>query len=113
MKITTTLKPWGSFIEFIKNEPCTVKLIYVNKGEELSLQYHNHRREFWRVIEGTPHLTINEEVYVSRVGDEYVIPPKTQHRISAPDNNIVVMEISTGDFDEEDIVRLEDKYHRI
>lgn len=112
MNINTVSRPWGSFIEFIKNEPCTVKLIYVNKGEELSLQYHNHRKEFWRVIEGAPHLTIDKEIYIARVGDEYEISPKTQHRISAPDNNSIILEISTGEFDEEDIVRLEDKYHR-
>lgn len=113
MKSETTIKPWGSFVQFTKDELSTVKFLYVNKGEELSLQYHNHREEFWRVVKGNPALTINEEVYVATEGDEYVIPAKTKHRISAPDNDVIILEISTGQFDENDIVRLEDKYNRI
>jgi mannose-6-phosphate isomerase len=45
-------------------------------------------------------------------GDEFIVKPGENHRISAPTNDVVVLEISTGHFDEDDIVRLEDKYNR-
>lgn len=113
MNVSTVTRPWGSFTEFTKNEQSTVKLISVTKGEELSLQYHNHRDEFWRVISGNPQLTIGEENIDAKPDDEFNISAKTEHRISAPNDDVVILEISTGNFDEEDIVRLKDKYNRV
>lgn len=113
MDSTTTEKPWGSFVSFTHNEKTTVKLLYINKGEEFSLQYHLKRDEFWRVISGHPHVFIGEKDLSSKEGDEFFVPAKTNHRISAPVDNVVVLEISKGDFDENDIVRIEDKYNRV
>jgi mannose-6-phosphate isomerase-like protein (cupin superfamily) len=112
MDSSTTKRPWGSFTRFTNNEPSTVKLLYVNKGEQLSLQYHNHRNEFWRVISGNPEIVVGEETKVAEPGSEFNIPANTNHRIGAPTDDVVILEISTGEFDEEDIVRLEDKYNR-
>lgn len=113
MKIVNTNRPWGCFEQFTLNEVSTVKLHYVNKGESTSLQFHNKRDEFWKVVKGSPEITIGENVFTSEVGDEYDISAGTAHRISAPNDDVVILEISLGDFDEEDIVRLEDKYNRI
>ena len=113
MNSATETRPWGSFVTFVKNEPCTVKLIYVNKGESLSLQYHLNRQEFWRVVEGNPELTIGEDTHNPTVGDEFVVASAIHHRIAAPINDVIILEISTGEFDEDDIVRVEDKYGRV
>ena len=113
MEPITTKRPWGSFTRFTNNELSTVKLLYVNKGEELSLQYHMKREEFWRVISGTPDIRINDDTFQAKVGDEFNIPLGTKHRISAPNDDVVVLEISKGEFDEDDIVRIEDKYNRV
>ena len=108
----TVKKPWGSFIRFTDNELSTVKLLYVNKGEEFSLQYHTHRREFWKIIKGHPKITIGDKTEHPKEGDEFIIEPHVNHRICAPVDDVVVLEISTGQFDEEDLVRVEDKYNR-
>jgi len=113
MKITTTKKPWGSFVSYTENEKSTVKLLYINKGEAFSLQHHNHREEFWKIIEGNPEITIGDKKIDAHKDDEFIIPVKTNHRIYAPDDNVTVLEISLGQFDEEDIVRIEDKYGRV
>ena len=105
-------RPWGSFREFVRNEKDTVKILSVKKGEEFSLQKHHERDEFWRVIAGDPDITIGEETKRAKVGDEFEIKPETLHRISAPENDVEVLEISRGEFDENDIVRVEDKYGR-
>lgn len=112
MNPVTTKRPWGSFTRFTNNEPSTVKILHINKGEEFSLQYHTHREEFWKIIEGNPEIIIGEKVYNPNPGEEFVIAPHTNHRISAPKNNVVVLEISAGQFDESDIIRIEDKYNR-
>lgn len=113
MNSTTTIKPWGSFISFTNNEASTVKLLYINKGEEFSLQHHLNRDEFWRVIKGNPKVIIGEKTIDSRESEEFFVPAGTNHRISAPVNDVVILEISKGLFDENDIVRIEDKYNRV
>jgi mannose-6-phosphate isomerase-like protein (cupin superfamily) len=113
MDSVTTNRPWGSFTRFTNNEESTVKLLYVNKDEKLSLQYHNKREEFWKVIEGNPEITVGDKVVLAQKGDEFFIEKKVNHRISAPENNVIILEISKGEFDEEDIVRLDDKYNRV
>jgi mannose-1-phosphate guanylyltransferase len=50
-----------------------------------------------------------------KTGETITIPPKTIHRligISGQDL-AVILEISVGEFDESDIVRLEDDFKRI
>jgi mannose-6-phosphate isomerase-like protein (cupin superfamily) len=113
LKPFTENRPWGGFREFIKNEIDTVKILFIKKGEVFSLQKHNHRDEFWRVLIGDPDVTIGDETFKAKSGDEFEIPPETLHRISAPTNDVEVLEISRGKFDENDIVRTEDKYGRI
>jgi len=114
MHPTTENRPWGSFTRFTNNELSTVKILRINKGEEFSLQYHTKRQEFWKLLSGSPEITVGDTVTRDpEIGTEFLIPPNTNHRISAPKDDVTVMEISTGEFDELDIVRLEDKYGRM
>jgi mannose-6-phosphate isomerase-like protein (cupin superfamily) len=114
MHPTTTKKPWGSFTCFTNNAPSTVKILHINKGEEFSLQYHTHREEFWHIIGGHPAIVIDDTAIQNPgPGDEFDIKPKMKHRISAPVDDVFVLEISLGAFDEDDIVRIEDKYGRV
>jgi len=113
MNPITTKRPWGSFTRFTNNEPSTVKILYINKGEEFSLQYHTHRDEFWKIILGHPEIVVGDEVaHNPAPGDEFIIKSNTNHRITAPRDDVTVLEISKGLFEEDDIVRIEDKYHR-
>ena len=109
----TETRPWGAFTEFTKNEPSTVKIITVNDGGELSLQYHHHRDEFWYIVSGVGVVTIGDEHFTAHVGEKFFIPRKTNHRAKGVGGQLVFMEISFGEFDEKDIVRLEDHYGRL
>jgi len=111
-KIYQEERPWGSFRQFTFNELSTVKIITIKANESLSLQSHNKRTEFWRVIKGNGKIEIGDEIFEARDGDEYEIGIGMKHRIFAGKNGMQVLEISTGDFDEEDIIRYEDKYGR-
>lgn len=105
-------RPWGEFLQFTLNEVSTVKILKVKSGEELSLQYHNDRSEFWRVLKGNPTVLIGESTVRGIEGDEFFIEPKTNHQIIAKENDVEILEIATGNFDENDIIRISDKYER-
>ena len=105
-------KPWGRFEQFTKQEPVTVKILTINPHESLSLQLHQNREEFWKVLSGEGELTLGDSVINARAGDEYFIEKKQKHRMKANDSQVSILEISFGNFDENDIVRIEDKYDR-
>jgi len=113
MKKLIIQRPWGQFEQFTQNEKTTVKVISINKNSSLSLQYHNHRKEFWRILFGFPLVTIGEKKINAKPGDEFVIEKKTLHQIEAKDSGVQFLEIAYGDFDENDIVRVKDKYGRV
>lgn len=105
-------RPWGNFERFTQNKVSTVKIITVKPGERLSLQYHRHRNEFWKILLGNGEITIDEEVKEVRPGDEFHIPIGVEHRLEGKGKGLVFLEISFGHFDENDEVRLKDKYGR-
>lgn len=106
-------RPWGSFRQFTLNETSTVKIITVNKNEVLSLQSHSKRSEFWKVLKGEGVFEVNGLSYRVKEGDELEVPKGAKHRMSSFDTGMEVLEIARGEFDEEDIIRYEDKYGRI
>lgn len=106
-------RPWGNFIEFSKNRPSTVKIITVKEGESLSLQSHEGRDEFWRIIAGKGAVTVGTKRVECRKGDEFFVPRKTKHMIEGGTaGDLEVLEIAFGDFDEADIKRFSDRYGR-
>ena len=112
MKKLTIKKPWGQFEQFTHNETTTVKIIFVNKKEAFSLQYHNNRTEFWHILLGHPIVIIGEKTLLANPGDEFIIKNNQLHRLEAQNDDVQVLEITYGDFDEDDIIRTEDKYGR-
>ncbi len=106
-------RPWGHFRRFTENTPSTVKIITVKPNEELSLQSHAHRAEFWRVLSGNGAWEVDNNTHDLNVGDEKFIPLGVQHRLIAGENGIEILEIALGSFDEGDITRYEDKYGRV
>jgi mannose-6-phosphate isomerase-like protein (cupin superfamily) len=108
-----TKKPWGSFWQFIQNHPCTVKILNLNPKEELSLQYHYKRDEFWFILDGEGEILIGTKILKAVKGKKFYIFRKTKHQAKALANNLQILEISLGQFEEKDIVRLSDKYNRL
>ena len=105
-------RPWGLYERFTRNEASTVKIITVNAGQAFSLQTHARREEFWHIISGSGVVTIGEETSDAKPGDHFFVPKNTHHRLEAKDVACVFLEIAYGDFDEHDIIRIEDKYGR-
>lgn len=107
------VRPWGDYERFTLNESSTVKIITVKAGEAFSLQTHAHRREFWRIIAGSGTLTVGDRQFPVQPGDQVFIPEETKHRAEAGAAGLAFLEISFGDFNEGDIIRLEDRYGRV
>jgi mannose-6-phosphate isomerase-like protein (cupin superfamily) len=105
-------KPWGRFEQFTSQEPVTVKILTINPNESLSLQYHYKREEFWKILSGAGELTLGDLTIQAHEGDEYFIEKEQRHRMKAGPAQVKILEIAFGDFDEYDIVRLEDQYNR-
>jgi mannose-1-phosphate guanylyltransferase/mannose-1-phosphate guanylyltransferase/mannose-6-phosphate isomerase len=112
LKIYQEERPWGLFRKFTENIPSTVKIIKVLPNEELSLQSHEKREEFWRVIKGDGIFEVADKKYVVEEGFEQYVPIKTKHKMASGTLGMEVLEIAFGEFDENDIVRYEDKYGR-
>ena len=106
-------RPWGKFEKFHENEKSTVKLIYVNSNSRLSLQYHKHRREFWKIIKGKAVVEIDGKELLVKENENVNIPLGSKHRIKALEEDVIILEISYGNFDENDIIRIQDDYNRL
>ena len=105
-------RPWGEFVEYTRNTPSTVKIITVKPGEALSLQHHPNRDEFWHVLSGDGMLHIGDSEVPARPGENHFVNRETKHRMTGGSTPLVILEISLGEFDENDIVRLDDRYGR-
>jgi mannose-6-phosphate isomerase len=106
-------KPWGYELHWAKTDRYVGKLIHVNAGHALSLQYHNIKDETIYLHSGLlqfetqdgPHRVIRE----MHPGERVHITPKTVHRMTALEDSDI-FEVSTPELD--DVVRLEDRYGR-
>ena len=114
----TTLKserrPWGSWSVLYEGEGMKVKLIEVDPGHRLSLQYHRHRSELWICVSGRATAVVGESELTLAPRDTVTIPLGTVHRLgNQGDEPMSIVEVQQGDLlSEDDIVRLEDDYHR-
>jgi mannose-6-phosphate isomerase-like protein (cupin superfamily) len=106
-------KPWGYELIFAKTERYVGKILHINRGESLSLQYHEIKEETLFVVAGELKLTIevdgNRRDLNLRAGEAFHIAPRMIHRMEAIEDTDVA-EVSTPELD--DVVRLEDRYGR-
>lgn len=108
-------KPWGHELIWARAENYAGKLLSVDAGHALSLQFHREKDESWYVLEGRVELELaaaGEKATAKEVvtrGAAYRIRPGTVHRIRALEDT-VILEVSTPQLD--DVVRLEDSYGR-
>lgn len=109
-------KPWGYEIIWAKTDKYVGKILHINAGQALSLQYHNMKDEtimvqYGRIqVEHYPRLSPKDKKILDMVpGDSFHIKPGTVHRMIACQEAEIV-EVSTPELD--DVVRLEDRYGR-
>ena len=111
-EISKTEKPWGSFIQYVLNQPVTVKILEIHAGEQVSYQYHQHRSELWIPLDEGACIRIEDEILRPKTMEPVFIPQGAKHQLIGEAEGYRILEIAFGHFDEEDIVRLQDKYGR-
>ena len=112
-RIVEDLRPWGKFRRFPHEDAGSIKIITVEPGARISLQYHDGRDEFWVVLDAGLEITVGERVRPAAPNEEIVIPRRVAHRVrNTGTTQARFLEIWIGRSSEEDIVRLEDDYHR-
>jgi mannose-1-phosphate guanylyltransferase / mannose-6-phosphate isomerase len=107
-------RPWGSYQSLDQGDRFQVKRIVVKPGGRLSLQRHHHRAEHWVIVRGTARVTIGDEVKLLYENESIYVPSGARHRLENPGKiALELIEVQTGSYlGEDDIVRLEDDYHR-
>lgn len=107
-------RPWGSYEVLFSSPDYWTKILYVNPGEALSLQYHAYRHEVWTPLDEGLTAKINGSESIDLVpGVRYDVPNNVLHRIYNRSSKVVALvEVAFGFPDETDIVRVNDKYGR-
>lgn len=107
------IKPWGKYVDYIREDNIVLKGITVNPHSKLSYQSHNYREEHWYVVSGRG-LAIIEGVEIPLKKGKYIyIDPEQKHRIINTGSRLLrIVEIQLGMCDESDITRYEDDYGR-
>lgn len=110
----TVHRPWGSYRSVDEGARYQVKRIVVRRGGRLSLQLHHHRAEHWIVVRGTARVTIDDTVKMLHENESIYVPIGAYHRLENPGRiDLELIEVQTGSYlGEDDIVRIEDDYHR-
>ena len=133
--------PWGGFLlidesqskefinKFISNEDLKIenkvspKILIINPNSSLSWQYHQRRKEIWKVLKNDVGIIKSKdnnetEMKIFKVGDVVKIQKGERHRMIGLSNFGIVAEIwihtdPASPSDENDIVRLHDDYSRV
>jgi mannose-1-phosphate guanylyltransferase/mannose-1-phosphate guanylyltransferase/mannose-6-phosphate isomerase len=107
-------RPWGYYQSIHTGDRFQVKRITVNPGAKLSLQKHFHRAEHWIVVNGTALVTRDGESTLLRENESAFVPLGCMHRLENPGIlPLNLIEVQSGPYlGEDDIVRVDDVYHR-
>lgn len=112
-RIIEDRRPWGKFRAYPHEQTGSIKIITVEPGGTLSLQYHHRRAEFWIALDEGLEVTLDDRVWRPAPNEEIYIPREARHRVRGIGPKPArIMEIWLGDSDEADIVRLKDAYGR-
>ena len=107
-------KPWGYELHWALTDRYVGKVLHVNAGHALSLQYHTRKDETILLWSGRILMEVQEGADLAkremRPGERLHITPGTIHRMTAIEDSDII-EVSTPELD--DVVRLEDRYGRV
>lgn len=107
-------KPWGHEILWAYSDRYVGKILHVDAGHALSLQYHDRKDETLSLLSGSillewGHDASSLEARTLSPGDCFRVRPRMLHRLTATVDSDV-LEASTIELD--DVVRLDDRYGR-
>ena len=107
-------KPWGNELIWVLTDRYCGKVITIETGRRLSLQYHDHKDEAILVLTGRLRLHIEDDDGAMTTrdmgpGESAHVPVGRRHRFESLER-VEVVEVSTPELD--DVVRIEDDFGR-
>lgn len=108
-------KPWGHETIWAHSDRYVGKILHINAGHELSVQYHDRKDETVYLLSGKIVYRVQQpgedglDDMQLTIGESFRITPGTIHQMVAL-TDCDVLEVSTPEID--DVVRLSDKYGR-
>jgi len=107
-------KPWGYELIWARTDRYVGKILHIEAGHVLSLQYHERKDESIYILSGEIVLRLEQgETLIERrmtQGETFHIAPPLVHQFEAVVTSDV-LEASTPEID--DVVRLKDRYGRV
>ena len=108
-------KPWGYELIWAHTDRYVGKILHIEAGHALSLQYHRRKDETLCLLSGSLDIDIGDdeqalETITLQPGESVHMWPGRRHRLHAR-TTCDVMEVSTPELD--DVVRLSDRYGRV
>ncbi len=108
------VKPWGFEVLWAYTESYAGKILHIERGKRLSLQYHNRKDETLYLLAGRMRLDLEDDggaliQHEVGPGESFRVPAGRRHRIHALEE-CRVLEASTPELD--DVVRIQDEYGR-
>ena len=112
--LKTVEKPWGREVWIAVTNKYALKIIEIRKGARTSLQYHVRKHEHIHVDSGLLRMEWEDEngkmvTLTLKPGEVVENKPNRKHRLIAVED-VRLIEVSTPELD--DVVRVEDDYHR-
>jgi mannose-6-phosphate isomerase-like protein (cupin superfamily) len=115
-EVHSVAKPWGRELWLARTDRYAGKVLELNKGHRLSLQYHERKHEVQYLDSGRVRYSLGSadkpddlREVVAEAGAVIILPPGAIHRMEALEDSRI-FEISTPEL--EDVVRIEDDYGR-
>ena len=106
-------RAWGEFFVLLDEPNVKIKKIIVNPNQRLSLQLHRNRDEWWKIISGQGLMQLGQNEFEVSPYDTVVINKMVVHRVENTGiDDLVFVEVQTGECQESDIIRIEDDYGR-
>ena len=107
-------KPWGYELIWAKTDRYAGKILHIEAGEALSLQYHERKDETLCLLTGEVRIEVGDageplQTISLHTGESLRLPPGRRHRLIAVVASDI-LEASSPELD--DVVRLEDRYGR-
>jgi len=142
-KYSTENRPWGYYGLYSDNENCTTKILYINKNESLSMQYHFCRSQFYLILDNDFIIDYSSEPVSDSIINETDEEKRFQELEEFLKNNLItttasemdmfgfrervvhrakyigdrdygrILDVAFGNNIESDIVRIKDSYGRI
>ena len=108
MILESATRPWGIWRVLDVDRGYKVKRLEILPDQSISLQFHNHRSEYWTIVQGEGKVIIDGDIFTISKGESFHVPKMALHKIANIHlhETLIAIEVQMGEIcSEDDIVR--------